>query len=258
MITSAINFNLLPTCKNKKSSIRNKSNVSFCAENANKKPVVEYLGPQISLYFRKGFKRSFNDIVNAIRTVMTIQQLPKILIVGVGKAQEPLSYLAVIQNMFKFKPIESLVDLNCVDFQPKISDEKLAEYSKYPLKTVPEYASGGFVSTNDVYHPNVFKPEITQYLKNIFNNPNKSRWNTKIEDFAEICPKETYNIISINNVLMYIKNHDAVIRTLENIAGMLKVNGVLITDECVDNYPSTYKFLSDFIHLAPGIWKKIK
>lgn len=258
MIVSSINFNLVSQRKNKTNLVKEKPNIAFCAQNLNENLPVVYSGPQTSLFFRKGFRRSFSDTVNAIRSIAMTQPKPKILVVGVGKTQEPLSYLAVIQTMFRNKPIETSVDLHCVDFQPKISDEKLAEYSKYSYDTVPDYALGGFVPNGNKYYPYKFKPEIIQYLSNVFNNPQKAHWNTRVEDFAATCPKGVYNMISINNVLMYIKDYSVRIKTMENIAGMLKAKGILITDENIDCYPSTYKFLSDFIHLAPGIWQKIR
>ncbi len=81
------------------------------------------------------------------------------------------------------------------------------------------------------------KDSIINYVSKTFKE--KTNWNTKIEKYSANAPSAKFNLISINNVLMYIDDYGQKVKTMENLARMLKPNGILVTD----TYDSSYKFL---------------
>jgi len=218
-----------------------------------------------SNYFRRGQyygsqKEEFKDVVSALKLVMSKNRKPKILIAGLGDAQEPFSLLAVIKKQ-SWKPLKSAVDLNCVDLQPKISDEALDGFSYLDANEEPLFAKKSFDYVEKA-HPKSHshykvKPKIFEYLKSVFNDPEKTKWDTKIEEFAAAAPEKSYNMISINNVLLYIEDKEAAKTTMQNLSKMLKKNGILVTDIFDDFYKETFDCLKDFKKLNPGIWKKM-
>lgn len=225
-------------------------------------------------YFRRGALESeeFDDVIKGIKLIFLNNLKPKILIVGVGKAQEPFSHLAVIRSLLGGKLSESDVDLNCVDLQSKISDENL---EKFAYLDVPEplFAKDSFEQVkNPINGGNGWrvKQDIFDYLKDVFNDSQKTWWNTRIEGFPAIYHENKYDMVSINNVLMYVKTAEEKIQTMKNLHTMLKINGILITDNYGDGYFRVEKperelmkwihneYMQYFKKLAPGIWQKIK
>ena len=227
----------------------------------------EDLDVRASHYFRRGKllgsqKEEFKDVIDAIKLVFSDNQKPKILIVGIGKAQEPFSILATIKNLVKNKPLNSVVDLNCVDLQPKISDVDLQKYAQLKFNSKPLFAKNSFDRVKDPKYQGYYyykvKSGIFNYLKKVFDNPTKTKWDTKIEEFSASCPPKTYDMISINNTLGYLKDLETKKTTMNNLSKLLKINGVLITDVDDSFYRQIYTCLSDFKNLNPGIWQKLR
>lgn len=252
--------------RDKFNSSQKKPNVTFCS-----RPEYDYFDKnydvRASNYFRRGQSygspaREFIDVINAIKLVLSTENKPKILIAGVGEAQEPFSFLAVIKSLTKNKALESVVDLNCVDLQPKISNEELDNYAYLDVSLEPIFARTSFEyienPTYKDYRNYKVKPDILDYLQEVFNNPEKTKWDTKIEEFSAICPKESYNMVSINNVLMYMKDEPTIKITMGNITEMLKKDGILVTDIYDDCYKKMFSSLENFKNLAPGIWQKMR
>lgn len=240
-------------------------NVSFCSRTKEDENVRRlsriYINPTRSYIFRRN-SGQFEDVANAIKYIFRENPKPKILVVGVGKGEEPLSYLAVIKTLFKDKKLDDIVDLNCVDLLSKFSDSEMIENSFLPssfLEGPPEYAKNSFVwgpSLHSRMYSFRLEGKILKFAKKIFDN--KTLWNTKIEDYAAKAPNETYNLISMNNVLMYIESHDEKIKAMENISRMLKPNGILVTDGMDESNRELFKCLENFINIAPGIWRKLR
>lgn len=260
MITS-MRFNSATTInRNKSNSAQAKPNINFCARPEYEKLLRDNtdVSPLTSSFFRRFLER-FPDVISSIKIVMKQEQTPKILIVGIAHAQEPFSYLAVIKNLKKRKQLASIIDLNCVDLQPKISDKNLEEYAYLSNKKPPRFAKKSF---DYIENPNYkkelhykVKPDILNHLKEVFNSPEKTKWDTKIEEFAESCPEKTYNMVSMNNVLMYVEDDKEKERVIKNISKILKKDGIFITDmgrSIIENG------LKDFKERAPGIWQKLK
>lgn len=243
--------------------------ISFCA-----RPEYDYLDKnyevRASNFFRRGQaylsqSEKFADVEKTIKLVFKQEKKPKILIVGIGKAQEPFSFLAVINSFLKGKNLNKALDMHCVDLQPKISDKDLMGYSYFDAGLKPDFAIDSF-DYEIINEPNYIyssrykykvKPNIFEYLKKVFNNPIKTKWDTKIQDFSKTAPAKTYDLISINNTLGYISNKEEVIQTMENLSNMLKKNGILITEVYDDWYKELFPCLKDFKNLMPGIWQKL-
>jgi len=241
-----------------------KQSVSFCA-----RPEYQYLdehhGVRTSCYFRRGANfgeqmSSFSDVVDAFKLVFSCVKKPKILIAGIGKGQELFSDLAVIKEL-KRKSLRSVIDLNCVDLQPKLAKDEFESATYLDDIVEPKFAKECFEyvqkpTYSDSYHYKV-KRDIVRYLKKVFNNKSKTKWDTKIEEFSATCPEKTYNMISVNNTLMYIEDVNEKKSTMENLAKMLKTGGILVTDVCDDIYKEMFSCLKDFKNLKPGIWQKL-
>lgn len=199
-----------------------------------------------------GFQsRDFENVETAIKSTIARIVKPKILIVGVGSGEEPLSFLAVVKSCIKNEALSEKLDLHCVDLQPQIGNWTLDGFSEgmqFPL-----FARDSFEKYSDakgeLYR---IKPEILNYLKETFENPKKSKWDTSIEEFSAQCPSATYDIISMNNVLGYIKEPQARIQTLLDLKRMLKTNGTIITDPEAGKY---FPCLAQMNEQAPGIFQ---
>lgn len=271
MITS-LGFNIFPQrINNKMTSPKQSKGVNFCARLEYERLMRGTVGKGlVSNFFRRGYEYGnqnpqFIDVVNALKILFRKVQKPKILVVGVGKAQEPFSLLAVIKDMHTQAPLESVIDLHCVDLQPKISDEALIKYAYLhvdrtrftsPNDNKPFFAPKSFEAdelVKDIFGRYRVKPDIFEYLKGVFNNPERTKWNTSIEEFASVCEGNTYDMVSINNVIMYMKDLNVQTEALRNVCKIIKPGGILITDPS-DSYISMLP--SNFKNLALGIWQK--
>lgn len=229
-----------------------------------------------SSFFRRGDcygsdSKAFQDVVDVLKDVMKKAKPVKMMIVGVADGQEPVSIMAVMSELSGHKPLKEVVDLNCLDLNPKpaIRDK---------LGTKPMYAATSFDEIR-VEMPHHFyatdyklKPKIMAYLKSVYKNCNpmnpnvKSHWNTDVREFAKKAESEKYDVISYNNVAKYMDSDKDRISVMENLGRMLKVDGVLITDPTFsevlsDTWSSNPKVIpgaDKFIRLKPGIWKKIQ
>lgn len=253
-----LRFNTIKSINhNKTNSAQNKPNIAFCARPEYEKIDRDNLDARASYFFRRGAyyeREKFQDVIDAIKLLLSGKEPPKILIAGLGRAQEPLSYLAVIKDLSENKPLESLVDLHCVDLQPKISNTDLDNYAYLDTPKAPMFTKESFEyiknGSGKAHHHYKIKSDILEYLKEVFNNPQKTKWDTKIEEFSAKCPKKSYDMISINNVLMYIDDFKVRTNTIKNISKMLKQGGILITDMSMQH-------LRGFKSIKPGILKKM-
>lgn len=97
--------------------------------------------------------------------------------------------------------------------------------------------------------------DIFKYLKTTYSNPDKSQWETRIQDAVSKFPDKKFDVISINNVLQYIEDKRVVVDTLKNIVRILKPKGLFITD----TFESTRNVLMDTNKtdwLYHGIYRK--
>lgn len=96
------------------------------------------------------------------------------------------------------------------------------------------------------------------YLYHTYNNKQKSLWSVRIQDVIELYPTEKFDVVSINNVLVYIDNDDEYFKTLKNLHRIIKPGGTIITDA---NFLEEYSQVgnkNEFITLGTGIFQKCK
>ena len=248
-----------------------------------------------SCYFRRGAvvlaSKAYEDIENLFYEIFkTGDYIRNMLTIGVGKSQEPFSHLATIKGILKNRLLSKNLDLNTIDLQPKPSEQDLKMQSFWDLhdyENCPEFAKESFVKDtfkhwldiseekpekiDPLYYFIPSKPkkpqpptlyyrvndEIFEFLKNTYNNPQKSKWNSAVQDVIKDYPDNKYNIIAANNTLGYIMDDTEFVDTHRHIVRILRQNGYLITDPygfeqkvvesgVMDNMEEVYK----------GIYKK--
>lgn len=220
-----------------------------------------------SSYFRRGLgygspSGDFAEVIEALKILFKNEGKKKALFVGLGESQEPFSLLAQIKSILKDKSLKDNLDLNCVDLQPKISKEKLFKQSFYDCFGIPEYAKDSFVK--DFEHPGKWDflhyrvtDDIFEFLKDTYKSPKKTKWDTPIQEAIKDFPDESFDLISINNTIGYIRDKGQREFTHKNLERITKPNGIVVTDDYLKlNYDDDYTAFSKFKKLFEGIWQK--
>ncbi len=246
-----------------------------------------------SCYFRRGVvalanNKGYADIEDLFCNIYQAKpnKPKKMLIIGIGHSQEPFSYLASIKGIIKNNPLNKNVDLYVVDLQskPKYNELRLNAFPNlFPYETFPKYAGKSFVK--DVkYHgtePNIsdlspveyyiytqmHKPaalsmdyrvndEIFNFVNESYNNPEKSKWDSRIQDVITDYSDNEFDIISANNVFGYLSDNDYT-KTMKHINRILKTtDGYFISDPYFQDVQNS-EVLSTFKKLNLGIYQKI-
>lgn len=217
-----------------------------------------------SRWFRRGYEcfkpgEYFPDVVKVFNNVFKEIEKPiKMLIVGVANSEEPFSYLAVIKQIIKTKPIDDFLDLHIIDLQSKPDKYKLHKDSYYTMDYIPNYAKESFIYEPHPQEPSLnyrVNDELFEFLDKTYNDPTKSKWETRAQEAIRTYPANNFNIISINNVACYMKLADLQI-TADNIYRTLIPNGYIIDESGI--YALTCKDADNFKHIDIGINRKIK
>lgn len=193
-----------------------------------------------SRYFRRGGyygfpSGEFADVIGTLRKYFVnnpFDEKVKMLIGGVADSQEPFSMLAVIKNMIGRKKLDDVLDLYIVDLQSPPSGYKLYMDSFYDYKGLPKFAQSSFVRepfTKSQFHYRV-KGEILDYLASVYANPEKAKWDSRLQEKVHDFKDESLDIVSVNNTLTYIKSTNTIIDTVKKIIDLLKQGGAFITD----------------------------
>lgn len=212
-----------------------------------------------SSYFRRGIyvgvpSDEFKDIINTFKDVFTkdINNIKKMLIVGIADSEEPFSYLAVLKQIFKKVPIQDRLDLYCVDLQSMPSKEKLFKDSHYDHYTAPRYAKDSFVYDKKAMRFRV-KKDIFNYLSDVYNSSN-AKWETPIQEAIHKYNKEYFDLISINNTIPYVAKYIEDMQTfMQNIMDRVKAGGIIITDKYCKERFNSFKNTEE---IYEGIYKK--
>ena len=99
--------------------------------------------------------------------------------------------------------------------------------------------------------------EVFEFLENTYNNPEKSKWDYRIQDAIQTYPDEKFDIISANNIIPYIIFENEIAKTIKHIERTLKPNGYFITDPY--DYPYHVKELNKYDNIKKinsGIYQK--
>jgi len=205
-------------------------------------PLAKKYEIKASSYFRRGgfYGSPCDEFIDVVRIIDRIfvkdSNKRNMLIAGIGDSQEPFSLLAVIKSIIKNKPLNDVVDMNIVDLQSKPKDTKLFEQSYFDCGFPPTYAKNSFLlDSNAIYSSTPWKKfrvkdEIFDFLKQTYNNPKKSHWDSRIQDEVKNMQSESFDIVSINNTLGYINDEKSIVDALHHVMRILKRDGVFITD----------------------------
>ena len=225
-----------------------------------------------SSYFRRGgfygsVSPGFLNIVDVFEDMFGEDSAKpkKMLIVGIGNSQEPFSYLSVINNMGE-KSLSKKLDLYTVDMQSKPEKSKLFADSFYDgFEQPPMYAKDGFIEDPDwykykglhTYHNRKYrvKDDIFNYLNKTYNNPAKSQWDTRIQDVIEEYPDNSFDVISANNTIGYMREREDISKTFDNIYRVLKPGGLFITDTYYFDMNNAPQRMDNMKEIFPGIYR---
>ena len=184
------------------------------------------------------------------------------LIAGIGDSQEVFSYLAVIKRMLNQANIKDSVDLNIIDLQSKPTDKNLRINSFYDHSHAPDrFAQDSFIKDTTDYGQEWYqeyrvKDDIFELVKDTYRNKKKSKWNSRVQEAIKTYDDESFDIISSNNTLGYIRDEKQVYETLRQMYRCLKRGGYLIVDP---HYTYIAKSgLSDKLsYIFDGIYQKL-
>ena len=224
-----------------------------------------------SSYFRRGGFygrpcKEFADVIDSLKLFFNEKMNPdknnkvRMMIGGIAYSQEPFSILAVVKHIIGSNKLDEVLDLNIVDLQSKPSKQQLFLQSFYEYNQKPDFVPTSFVRediTEHGYkrHRYRVKDDIVKYLLDVYNNPEKAKWETRIQDAINEYPDNSFDVVSVNNTLGYILDFQVVMFVVKNIYKMLKPNGIFITDP---DYSSYKKVFSPEVskEIYPGIYQK--
>lgn len=228
------------------------------------------LSLRASSFFRRGVVLGetsyFKDIIDVFSTLFNKNTNDKksILIVGIGRSQEPFSYLASIKELIKNKKLKDVLNLQTVDLQAKPTKNILLSCTHYGgfWGKEPMFAKSSFIKYAQMYGDTVLQTgfrvndEIFDYLYKTYNNKSKSKWATRIQDDIKNYPDNSFDVLSMNNVLGYIEDDDEYYSTIKNMPRIVKPNGFIITDTICENLFQKVGVDKMLTKISDGIFKK--
>lgn len=221
-------------------------------------------------FFRRGVVLGetsyFKDVIDVFSTLFNKNTNDKksILIVGIGRSQEPFSYLASIKELIKDKKLKDVLNLQTVDLQAKPTKNILLSCTHYGgfWGKEPMFAKSSFIKYAQMYGDTVLQTgfrvndEIFDYLYKTYNNKSKSKWATRIQDDIKNYPDNSFDVLSMNNVLGYIEDDDEYYSTIKNMPRIVKPNGFIITDTICENLFQKVGVDKMLTKISAGIFKK--
>lgn len=242
---------------NKNTNIKKQksSNVNFCHHPDFIELKIKYK-ITASSYFRRGDLygspcKEFANVIDSLKLFFNEKMnhdkngKVRMLIGGIGESQEPFSILAVVKQLIGNNKLNEVLDLNTVDLQSKPNKPQLFLQSFYEHNQKPEFVPESFV-TEDItgygykHHRYRVKNEIFKYLFDVYNNPEKAKWETRIQDAIKEYPENSFNVISVNNTIGYIYDPQVAMFVVKNIYKMLKPSGIFITDPDYSSYKKVF------------------
>ena len=226
-----------------------------------------------SNYFRRGgfygsASDKFIDVINALRIILQPGLISlfknykvKMLVGGVGESQEPFSLLATAKDIMGREKISDYLDTYTVDLQSEIHSTTLFKQSFYDAFS-PKFVKSSFVADDGTkyglkrYKTYRVNDEIYEYLSNVYNNPKKAKWETRIQDALKEYPSDDFEIVSINNTLIYLNSSEEITDAVKNIYRILRSGGIFISDYRLKAYADIFT-PENSIEIYPGIYQKL-
>ena len=227
-----------------------------------------------SSYFRRGgwYGSPCDDFIYVIKALKIVfhsglfsffkeYEKVKMLVGGIGESQEPFSLLATVKNLIGNEKISDLLDMHTVDLQGQPTESTLFKQSFYDSVGEPRFVKSSFVEDDAVqydlpsYVSHRVSDEIFEYLSDVYNNHEKAKWQTRIQDALKEYPDRDFDVVSINNTLIYVKEEER-IDCVKNIFRVLRMGGIFISD----NRPEGYKEVftpENSVEIYPGIFQKL-
>jgi len=272
-ITPIRNFNINPKCQiNKKTDVQKyvscdkrdliQTNyylpLNFTARKEYK-DLNDYYEVRASTHFRRGLNYGgpssyYKDVEDTLKMMYDNKRQNKILVVGVGEGQEPFSLAASVYGIKWYENLKDVLDMECVDLGPKLTKKQITEASKMNQQCQYYFAIDSYKKTPDGKY--TFIPEICDFVNETLNSKEKTKWDTSIQEFVKDCPENSYDCISMNNVLGYIMSKQEKNDVISKMEKMIKPNGFLITDEIYSEYFKNNNLLTGFDQVFPGIYQK--
>ena len=222
-----------------------------------------------SHFFRRGAWISsqinlFSEVIDMFSNIFKHSNTPpkKMLIAGIGQSQEPFSYLAAIKEIIGERRLEDVLELNTIDLQAKPPKDILFEDAFMYDTETPQFAQSSFIRDKFVKGLSTVRNgyrvnnSIFNYLYHAYNNKQKALWAKRLQDEIVSYPTESFDVVSVNNVIGYINDDEEYYKTLKNLHRIIKPNGYIITDlEFLDEY-ATVNDRNDFKQISYGIFQK--
>lgn len=221
-----------------------------------------------SCFFRHGsfygtWSEAFQDVVNVFGKLFKPNQKKPVdmLIVGIGKSQEPFSYLATIKELVNEKQLKDVLNLHTIDIQGRPPKEAMFEYSFFEGHEKPPFASSSFVLDDIMFNSKVVSrayrvnDEILSFLSDSYGS-NNSKWATRVQDVIADYEPNKFDVVSANNVLGYINDDSEFYHSITHLLKAIKKKGFLISDEGLKDYLVELNLNNNFIEIARGIWQK--
>ena len=225
-----------------------------------------------SNYFRRGgfygsASEKFIDVINSLKLFFNEEPLNtktddkvKMLVGGIGESQEPFSLLATVKSLIGDKKIDDVLDMHTVDLQGKPGNSTLFKQS-FNDSYEPRFVQSSFIADDGtkygapLYKTHRVKDDIFKYLSNVYNNPQKAKWKSRLQEAIKEYPDNEFNVVSINNTLGYIENSKVRMETIKNIYRILKPGGIFISDNRTTEYSDVFT-PKNSTEIYPGIFQK--
>lgn len=172
--------------------------------------------------------------------------------------------MASIKELIKDKKLKDVLNLQTVDLQAKPTKNILLSCTHYGgfWGKEPMFAKSSFIKYAQMYGDTVLQTgfrvndEIFDYLYKTYNNKSKSKWATRIQDDIKNYPDNSFDVLSMNNVLGYIEDDDEYYSTIKNMPRIVKPNGFIITDTICENLFQKVGVDKMLTKISAGIFKK--
>lgn len=166
----------------------------------------------------------------------------KLLVIGVGNMEEPISLLAVAQEKLGDGKLDEDIDMEIVEIRSRneVSPRyRLGRQLFMAAPVQPQCCPDSFVLVDGEYEP---VPEIKDYLTRATENDARAHFGTPVENYTRTNPGQ-FDVVCCNNVIQHLggiegysspyksvpgeQTHARYYQELSRILNLVKVGGVI-------------------------------